>query len=55
VEVKISEEMVDDKGNIDISKLKPISFVGNDYSYYGLGTKLGKAFSIGNDFKHNKK
>ncbi len=51
VEVKISEEVVDEKGNSDIAKLKPILFVGNDRSYYGLGDKLGNAFSIGEDFK----
>lgn len=51
VEVKISEEVVDEKGNSDIAKLKPISFVGNDRGYYGLGDKLGNAFSIGEDFK----
>lgn len=51
VEVKISEEVVDEKGNSDIAKLKPISFVGNDRGYYGLGDKLGNAFSIGKDFK----
>ncbi|NOW05227.1 flavin reductase family protein [Clostridium beijerinckii] len=51
VEVKISEEVVDEKGNSDIAKLKPISFVGNDSGYYGLGDKLGNAFSIGKNFK----
>lgn len=51
VEVKISEEVVDEKGNSDIAKLKPISFVGNDRGYYGLGDKLENAFSIGKDFK----
>jgi flavin reductase (DIM6/NTAB) family NADH-FMN oxidoreductase RutF len=54
VEVKLNEEIVDEKGNSDITKMKPISYVGNDRSYYGLGANLGKAFSIGSDFKPNK-
>jgi len=52
VEVK---ELVDEKGNRDIAQMKPISFVGTDNSYYGLGARLGNAFSIGKDFKSNKK
>lgn len=52
VEVK---ETVNEKGNSDIAEMKPISFVGSDNSYYGLGVKLGNAFSIGKDFDSNKK
>jgi len=47
--VKISEEMLDEKGTRDIEKMKPISYLGNENSYYGLGNKLGNAFSLGKE------
>lgn len=54
VEAKISEEVLDEEGNRDIDKMKPISFLGSENSivnYYGLGNNLGRAFSIGKEIK----
>lgn len=34
--------------------MKPIAYVGAENSYYGLGDKLGNAFSMGKYFKSNK-
>lgn len=50
--VEVKGEL-NEKGIFDIAQIKPISFVGSDngFSYYGLGTKLGKAFSVGMDIK----
>jgi len=41
--------MLDEKGTRDIEKMKPISYLGNENSYYGLGNKLGNAFSLGKE------
>jgi len=38
-------------GNPDITKVKPIIFSMHDNKYYSVGQLLGKAWSIGKDFK----
>jgi flavin reductase (DIM6/NTAB) family NADH-FMN oxidoreductase RutF len=51
VDVKVSDEIIDEKGNHDIKKMKPISFAGSERSYYGMGDIVGSAFSIGKEVK----
>lgn len=51
VEAKISEEVLDEEGNSDINKMKPISCLGSENSYYGLGNNLGRAFALGKEIK----
>ena len=36
-------------GEVDIVKVQPILFVMNNQSYYGIGEKLAKAWSIGKE------
>ena len=38
-------------GVVDLEKLQPILFAMNDRSYYSIGKKLAKAWSIGNELK----
>ena len=49
IDVKINENMLDEKGIPDIDKIKPIIFSPAVRTYHGLGKTLGKAFSIGKD------
>lgn len=54
VDVKVSEEMLDEKGTPDIEKIKPIIYsINGKRNYYGVGDKLGSAFSSGKEFKPN--
>jgi flavin reductase (DIM6/NTAB) family NADH-FMN oxidoreductase RutF len=55
VDAKISAEMLNEKGTLDTKKMKPISFLGNENSYYGLGNNLGGAFSLGKEIEITKK
>jgi flavin reductase (DIM6/NTAB) family NADH-FMN oxidoreductase RutF len=47
MDVKVDENMLDDVGNPDIEKIKPIVFTPTSQKYHGIGPFLGKAFSIG--------
>ena len=40
VAVQVSQEVLDEKGRVDNSKLKPILFTGDEY--WGLGSLLGR-------------
>lgn len=50
VNVSASEQILTD-GQIDIAKLKPLTYDPMDHGYYGLGKKVGEAFSDGNALK----
>jgi len=41
------------EGVVDVSKVHPILFVMNDRSYWELGGRLAKAWSIGNELKRD--
>ena len=43
------DESVLTDGEVDFGKVQPILFVMNDQSYYGLGKKLAKAWSVGKE------
>lgn len=43
------DETVLTDGEVDIVKVQPILFVINNQSYYGVGEKLAKAWSIGKE------
>ena len=45
------DESVLTNGEVDFEKVQPILFVMNDASYWGLGKKFAKAWSIGKEFK----
>lgn len=52
---EISETYIEEKylteGNPDIQKMKPMVFSMYDNRYFGVGEYIGKAWSIGKDFK----
>ncbi len=47
LDVKASEDVLDDKGVPDVEKLKPFFYAPEANVYYGTGKRLGDAFSIG--------
>lgn len=51
VNVSASEEILDEKGNIDIMKLKPITFDTVNLGYHVIGERVGNAFSDGKALK----
>lgn len=51
VNVSVDENILDEKGNIDLSKFKPICYDCGEHGYYALGDKVGQAFSDGKKFK----
>jgi len=55
LDVKAGEDVLDDKGTLDIEKLKPFFFAPEVNAYYGTGRRLGNAFSIGKAVKQKGK
>lgn len=51
MDIKAEEEFLSGDGSLDIEKVKPILYGPEDGYYFGLGKKLGKAFSIGKELK----
>jgi len=49
MDVKADAEVLDDEGNPDAEKLRPVIFSPGTRAYHGLGEFLGKAFSIGRE------
>jgi flavin reductase (DIM6/NTAB) family NADH-FMN oxidoreductase RutF len=47
LDVKADESVLSNDGSPDIEKVRPIIFSPGSRVYYGIGKKLGKAFSIG--------
>jgi flavin reductase (DIM6/NTAB) family NADH-FMN oxidoreductase RutF len=47
MDVKANAEVLDGKGQPDIEKIAPITYATADRAYYGIGEKLGAAFSMG--------
>lgn len=50
LDVKADESTLNEAGLPDIEKVKPVCYGPERGSYFGIGRKLGKAFSIGNEF-----
>jgi len=50
LDLKAEESVLPEKGWPDIEKIRPIVFAPGIGFYFGLGKKLGKAFSIGRRF-----
>lgn len=46
MDIKADDSVLDEKGNPDIQKIKPIIY-SPQRNYYGIGKLLGKAFSMG--------
>lgn len=47
VNVLADEEILDEKGKVDLTKFKPICYDCDTHGYYTLGKKVGQAFSDG--------
>lgn len=47
VDLKAEEAVLDERGDLDIERVKPFLFAPGNRAYYGIGTFLGEAFSIG--------
>lgn len=51
INVCADEKVLDEKGNIDPAKLRPITYDPMNHAYLVLGGKVGNAFSDGNKLK----
>jgi flavin reductase (DIM6/NTAB) family NADH-FMN oxidoreductase RutF len=49
VDTLVDEEIIGSGGAVDIKKLKPLIFSLDTQDYYGVGSLLGKVFSVGKD------
>ncbi len=47
VDIKADESVLGEQGMADICKVKPLIFDTGQGAYYGIGERIGKAFSIG--------
>jgi flavin reductase (DIM6/NTAB) family NADH-FMN oxidoreductase RutF len=47
MDVKAENSVLDEKGFLDILKTKPFVFDTGQRGYYGIGERIGKAFSMG--------
>ena len=47
VDVKADEAVLNEKERIDILKVKPFIYDTGQMAYYGIGERIGKAFSVG--------
>jgi flavin reductase (DIM6/NTAB) family NADH-FMN oxidoreductase RutF len=46
-DIKVEESVLGEQGMVDILKVKPLIFDTGQSAYYGIGERIGKAFSIG--------
>jgi flavin reductase (DIM6/NTAB) family NADH-FMN oxidoreductase RutF len=51
LDIKAEEAALDEKGMLDIEKVRPFFFTPQASAYYRMGEFLGAAFSIGQDVK----
>src|SRR3990167_2031205 len=51
MDVKVEESVLGEDGAIDVEKVLPFFYAPEIRAYYGVGKFLGKAFSIGKQFK----
>jgi hypothetical protein len=54
MDVKVDEMLVTNKRRVNIEQLDPILFMPDSGLYYGLGTLIGEAFSIGKELVQYK-
>lgn len=47
MDVKAEADVLGSKGLLDIAKVRPLSFTPDTEAYYGIGPRVGQAFSIG--------
>ena len=51
VNICIDDSILNENGNVDLSKFKPITYDAVNHDYLTLGEKVGDAFSIGKKMK----
>ncbi|MFO7752733.1 MAG: flavin reductase family protein [Desulfobacteraceae bacterium] len=51
IDVKADEAVLAENGMPDIKKVDPILFAAAEKEYFGIGNKIGSAFSIGKDIQ----
>ena len=51
VNVNACEEILDDKGRVSLEKFVPISYDPSTHGYYRVSSRVGNAFSDGNQLK----
>ena len=51
LDVKAEDSVCDEKGYVDIEKVRPILFDPEINTYHGVGKLLGRAFSVGKDIR----
>jgi flavin reductase (DIM6/NTAB) family NADH-FMN oxidoreductase RutF len=51
VNVSVDENILDEKGKIDLEKFRPICYDCDTYGYYALGEKVGQAYFDGLQLK----
>jgi len=54
VNVSIDESCLNEKGKIDVARLKPITYDPSNHKYIALGETVGNAFSDGREIKNKK-
>jgi hypothetical protein len=54
MDVKADPSVLTENGLPDITKVKPIIFDPSNRRYFGMGSCLGKAFSIGKALQSNQ-
>jgi flavin reductase (DIM6/NTAB) family NADH-FMN oxidoreductase RutF len=53
VGIKADERVIDDSGQIDVTRFNPFLYIPSSREYFILGELIGKAFRIGNELKSN--
>jgi flavin reductase (DIM6/NTAB) family NADH-FMN oxidoreductase RutF len=54
LDVKAEESVFDEKGYVDIEKVRPILFEPEINTYHGVGKLLGRAMSMGKEIREKK-
>lgn len=49
LDVKVETSILNDEGTTDIEKLRPMLYAPESRTYHGVGSVLGRAFSIGKE------
>ena len=50
IRLSVDEEFIDDKGNVDLEKMKILAFDPINHNYHIIGKKVGQAFSAGKKY-----
>ena len=54
MDAKVDEEIIGEKGVLDVKMIKPILYDPSNGDYYGLGRHIGKAYSMGRELEVRK-